>query len=95
MENNRNEQLWQIAQKRVKFKMSAYTYIVINIFLWCIFLFSGTKDNSSSPIPWPAWVSLGWGVGLAFQYFNAYAKTGDTLQNKEYEKLVKKEKEKL
>jgi 2TM domain len=89
---NRDERLWKMAQKRADFKKRLFTYIVVNVFLWCIWLF--TKQNSGgdySNIPWPIWPTLGWGIGIAFQYFDAYNKAGDSLADKEYEKLKNKQ----
>jgi hypothetical protein len=37
--------------------------------------------------PWPIWPMLGWGLGLAFQYFNAYGADKETLADREFEKL--------
>jgi hypothetical protein len=36
---------------------------------------------------------LGWGVGLVFQYIDAYMGDGFFSEQKEYEKLYKKKKE--
>jgi hypothetical protein len=88
---NRDEKIWALAQKRVAFKKELFTYIVINIFLWVLWLI--TKNDKPEAreiynnIPWPAWVTLGWGVAVALKYFKVYKTTGDTLAEKEYEKL--------
>jgi hypothetical protein len=37
--------------------------------------------------PWPIWVMLGWGIGIAFQYFDAYHGSKQELEQQEYEKL--------
>ncbi len=97
MENNEiNPELWAIAKKRAKFKMSVYTYIIINIFLWCIWLFTKQeKTDENSFIPWPAWATLGWGIAIALQYLDAYKSKGNTAINKEYEKLKKEEENKV
>jgi hypothetical protein len=85
----KDEQLWAVAKKRAAFKKSAFTYVVVNIFLWIVWAVT-TRGGNYGTIPWPIWPTLGWGVGLAFQYFDAYNKTGDTLAEKEYEKLKQK-----
>jgi hypothetical protein len=81
----RDERLWQIAQKRAAFKKNLYSYLVINAFLWGIWLIRAANDYNG--FPWPAWVSLGWGIGIAFHYFDAYHKSGETLEQREYDKL--------
>jgi hypothetical protein len=86
-QNNLHEQkdmsLWHTAKKRAGFKWSLLTYIVINIF-FIILWFLG--DSSYF---WPIWCMLGWGIGLVFQYFNAYHRSskGVFSVDKEYEKL--------
>ncbi len=59
------------ATKRVHKKLNFYrtltSYIIINAFLWILWLMTG------SSYPWPIWVSLGWGIGLAFQALDAFA----------------------
>ncbi len=48
------------ATKRVHKKLNFYrtltSYIIINAFLWILWLMTG------SSYPWPIWVSLGWGM---------------------------------
>ncbi len=86
--------LYAIARKRAAFKKSLFTYFVINIFLWCIWLFSGGRQYGMSwnALPWPVWVTLGWGVGIAFQWAGAYLyPRKDTIED-EFQKLKKSEK---
>ncbi|NLR61914.1 2TM domain-containing protein [Chitinophaga polysaccharea] len=81
----RDERLWRIAKARARFKSHLIIYLVINLGLWAVWFL--TDSNKMHGTPWPVWMSLGWGIALAFQYFNAYHKDpyGDAL--KEYEKL--------
>jgi hypothetical protein len=83
--SQRDERLWKIAKSRAAFRTSLLVYLVMNAFFWAIWL--ATNDNYSGGTPWPVWPALGWGLGLAFQYFNAWHRDpfGDAL--KEYEKL--------
>jgi len=85
--SGKDPQLWEIAQKRAAFKRHLVTYVIVNLFLWAIWLF--TDGHSHGSLPWPAWASLGWGIGLAFQYFGAYVNT-DNAVDKEYQKLQNK-----
>ena len=84
----RDEMLWGIAKKRAKFKKSLLTYLIMNAFFWAIWFFS--NDDFAwhmGHFPWPLWVTFGWGIGIAFQYSDAYLfHKGDAVQ-KEYEKL--------
>ncbi len=89
-----DEQLWKIAKKRAAFKRHFSTYVIVNIFLWGIWWFTDGSDGTyHGAVPWPAWVTLGWGLGIGFNYFEAYG-DGDlkSTTQKEFEKL-KREKE--
>jgi hypothetical protein len=87
--------LWRIAQKRAKFKKHAFTYVVINLFFWILWLISGNRWHGGmhwgGGLPWPVWPMLGWGIGLAFNYFDAYQNPKSTLAEKEYEKLKREQ----
>lgn len=86
MESNqqKDERLWRIARNRASFKSHLISYLVINGFLWVLWFIT---DNDHDGVPWPIWPALGWGIGLAFAYFNAYHRDpfGDAVN--EYEKL--------
>jgi len=87
METNsqRDERLWKIAQSRARFKTSLIIYLVMNAFFWALWLATGAYRYGGTP--WPVWPGIGWGLALAFQYFNAWHRdpTGDAVR--EYEKL--------
>jgi hypothetical protein len=89
-----DEQLWKLAKKRAAFKRHFSIYVLVNIFLWGVWWFTAGRNGiHTGPVPWPAWVSLGWGLGIGINYFEAYGE-GDlaSTTQKEFEKL-KREKE--
>jgi hypothetical protein len=92
---NRDEQLWRIAKKRAGFKKHLATYIIINGFLWAVWFFTkgsaDLDDMSEGNVPWPAWTSLGWGIGLAFNYYSAFMDNRESDTMKEYQKLKDRE----
>lgn len=90
MEQQRDEQLWQQAKKRAGFQRSLASYFVVNTFLWLIWWFTAGKNGDNRDLPWPIWPMLGWGMGLLFQYLNAYGGSKNDLVEKEYEKLKNK-----
>ncbi|WP_207492083.1 2TM domain-containing protein [Aridibaculum aurantiacum] len=61
--------------------------IFIITFLWGVWWFSIDRLYGFNHFPWPLWVMLAWGLGLVFQYFDAYNSSGSSLTQKEYEKL--------
>jgi hypothetical protein len=82
--SQRDERLWKIAKSRAAFRNSLLIYLIMNAFFWAIWFATGRPHHGT---PWPIWPGLGWGLGLAFQYFNAWHRDpfGDTVR--EYEKL--------
>jgi hypothetical protein len=91
---NKDERLWQMARKRAGFKRHAFVYLVVNVFLWVLWLITSGRHEqpeNNSNIPWPLWTTFGWGIGLAFNYLAAYHKAGESLEEKEYDKLKRQQ----
>lgn len=82
----KDKQLWELAQKRASFKRHLVTYILVNGFLWIIWLLTAGR-NDYNGIPWPVWSTFGWGIGIASHYFSAYVNPPGNSVQKEYEKL--------
>ncbi|MFN3793088.1 MAG: 2TM domain-containing protein [Chitinophagaceae bacterium] len=94
MQTPDNDKLWRIAKKRANFKKSAFAYVVVNIFLWTIYWIThGYEGFEFKASAWPIWVTLGWGIGIAFQYYEAYTGNQDDLVEREYEKLKQEKKD--
>lgn len=90
METEKNMELWRIAKKRVGFKRHLGSYIIVNTMLWMLWLFTDNQDNGDR-LPWPVWPMIGWGIGLAFSYKDAYHSHNTSAVQKEYDKLNNKE----
>ena len=88
MENTNDRHLWQIAKRRTEFKKSLTAYFLVNFFLCAIWFITSGRHGGNF---WPIWPMLGWGIGLAFQYVNAYTKVDNFSATKEYEKLKKEQ----
>jgi|HubBroStandDraft_1064217.scaffolds.fasta_scaffold950485_2 hypothetical protein len=82
-QEQRDEVLWKLAKKRSSFKLSVAAYVVMNAFLTGIWYFTTGVDSYF----WPAWCMLGWGIGVVFQFIDAYMTNGFFSEEKEYEKL--------
>ena len=84
-----DERLWRTARKRAAFKRHLTSYILVNLFLWAIWWFTTeSRGIYTGPIPWPVWSTLGWGLGIAFNYFDAYgAPDKQSAIEREYDKL--------
>jgi hypothetical protein len=83
----RDERLWLIAKKRAGFKAGLIAYIIVNAFLWILWAMTDHHHHNHIMNIWPIWPTLGWGIGIAFQYFDAYHNK-NSLIDKEYKKLL-------
>jgi len=90
MEEQRDEKLWRLAKKRADFQRSLASYFIVNAFLWLIWWFTAGRHGVNKGMPWPLWSMLGWGIGLLFQYMDAYGGDKNGLVEKEYEKQKNK-----
>ena len=90
---DRDPKLWAIAKRRAAFKKDLAYYIVINAFLWVIWLLTSYNDSdySYSKIPWPVWPTVGWGIAMIIEYFSVYKFPKETTAEKEYEKLKRQQ----
>jgi hypothetical protein len=86
----KDARLWAIAKKRAGFKRDLVTYIVINAFLWLIWLFTNNWQYSGG-VPWPVWPTAGWGIAIVMQYFEAFRFPKENSAEREYEKLKQQE----
>jgi hypothetical protein len=77
-----DEEIRKKAQERVKDKKGFYThmtvYLIVNAFLWLLWVFTMGSINMMPGwgmrgwIPWPLWVTVGWGIGLLFHCFGVF-----------------------
>lgn len=77
-----------MAKKRAGFQRHLMIYLIVIAFLWALYLV--TTDADSPGHPWPIWATLGWGIGLFFNFIGAYGGSKDVLEEREYEKLKRK-----
>ncbi|MGH2574272.1 MAG: 2TM domain-containing protein [Ignavibacteria bacterium] len=89
--NQKDEKLWRIAKRRAEFKRHLFTYLLVNLFLWGIWLFAGLKNGHFGFI-WPFFVTVGWGIGLTSNYLAVYTNIKESLADREYHKLIDKQK---
>lgn len=88
----KDKQLWEIAQKRASFKTHLISYLLVNTFLWILWFITGAK-TSYRGIPWALWPTLGWGIGIVSHYFGAYVYPKANSVEREYEKLKQQQKQ--
>lgn len=86
-QNQNDEQLWKMAKARVAFRWSLAAYVILNGFLVGVWFFTSGIDSYF----WPFWSILGWGIGIAMQYFYAFHGNKVASTQDEYEKLKRKQ----
>lgn len=92
------DELFEIASKRIKVKRELYShiaaYIFVNTFLVFIYwLIMGDIDLGVTF--WPIWVIAGWGLGLLFHIFESIQELNFKLNVKAINKELVKIKEKI
>ncbi len=64
------EQALRRIKKRRDLHTHVFAYLTINTLVWGIWAIIGVTSHRW--FPWPLWVTLGWGVGLAFNAYDVY-----------------------
>ncbi len=59
-------------KKRHDFVTQLFAYMLVNVVVWGIWLMIGLSSHGWWP--WPVLVTLGWGIGLAFNAWNVYVR---------------------
>lgn len=84
MNNLNEEQLNEVAQKRVDFKHHLFIFVTVIAFLWAIWAIT------DSDYMWPVWPTAGWGIAIFFHYAGVYNPFNLFSVEKEIEKMKKK-----
>jgi serine/threonine protein kinase len=66
-------------KKRSEFFQHIGVYILINAMLWMIYLFGGNLPDVGEAVqvfPWPALVTLGWGIGVVADFIETVGAAG-------------------
>lgn len=85
---DRDPDLWRLAKRRARFKAHLYNFLWVNALLWGIWALT---DRSARPIPWPAWVTAFWGLGLLVRALSTYGGGRGSLAEREYERLARRQ----
>jgi hypothetical protein len=60
------EEAFRHVKARRDFVPHAIAYVLVNVLVWSIWALTGTD------FPWPMFVTLGWGVGVAAHAWDAF-----------------------
>ena len=81
MQTLSENQLHELARKRVEFRRHQVVYFVIISILWMIWFLTGAGYI------WPIWPMAGWGIGVIFHYMFEYRSSSFLSEEEEYKKL--------
>jgi hypothetical protein len=78
------------AEARVKaredFRMHLLIYVLVNGLLWGIWITSGMPGGQ---VPWPAFASFGWGIGLVAHWWTVYG-VNESRREEEIQKEIRR-----
>jgi len=66
----RDQALAQLKRKR-EFRSHVVVYFAVNALLWLIWALSDDRGDTGG-VPWPVFVTVFWGFGVAMQAFSIY-----------------------
>ena len=81
MQTLSENQLHELARKRVEFRRHLVVYFVIISILWMIWFLTGAGYI------WPIWPMAGWGIGVIFHYMFEYRSSSFLSEEEEFKKL--------
>ena len=79
-----DEKLKSMAKQRAEFKQHLMVYVVVMCGLTAI------NAITSRVYWWVVWPALGWGIGIAFHGLTVYGRIGDSLEEREYQRLKRR-----
>jgi len=81
MQRLTDNQLHELAHKRVEFRRHLIVYLIVNSVIWLIWYTTG------SGYMWPIWPTAGWGIGLLFHFIFDYLSSNIFSEEEEFNKL--------
>jgi len=84
-----DEDLWQIARKSAKDKVSFYTHFVIYLAVNALLVAIWWATGGPNMFPWFIFPLFGWGIGIAAHYIEAFKGKAyeERLAEREYQRL--------
>jgi hypothetical protein len=64
------EQALRRVKKRRDFHTQVFTCVMVNVAVWGIWAFIGVTSGTWNP--WPAWITLGWGLAVTLNAWDVY-----------------------
>jgi hypothetical protein len=86
-----DKDVWRKARERAGFKIHFIIYIIGIALFWVVWAFIVYINKGENDTKWPVYPMLGWGLIVLLHYLIVY-RWKNKLSQKEYEKLINKEK---
>ena len=84
-----DEELRKLAIKAIKRKRDFWAHVVayciVNAFLVLVWYLTGRGYF------WPGWVLAGWGIGLAFNAWDAYGRRSDAISEEQIQREMERQ----
>ncbi len=91
----RDPQLWAKARGRAKFQSHLLVFALVNGGLWALWAltgFEGLGQRGAAGIPWPAYTTFFWGIGLTANFVAVYLGLSSSQRTqREYERLRRRQ----
>jgi hypothetical protein len=89
-----DEELRELAVQSLKrkrgFMKHLRSYIVVNAFLWALYVWAGISSHEWAP--WPLIVMGGWGIGLGLNAWAVYGRGSGPITEDEIQRQIQKQK---
>ena len=85
VDEERRRKARRVAEARYGFLWHLPIYIVVNLVLVAVWLFSGAG------FPWPIFPIFFWGIGVVGHYIAAYRNSGQNWVNRETDRILRDE----
>jgi len=78
------EQAIKAIKRKRDFKAHLVAYVIVNAFLVAVWYMTGAGYF------WPGWVMGGWGIGVAFNAWDAYGRHAGAISESEIQREIEK-----
>lgn len=89
-----DEELRKLAINRLKakraFRTHLFSFVVVITMLWVIWLVTAITASGGAWFPWPIFPTLGWGIGLAFNWHAAYGPGSRAISESEVDAEIRR-----
>ncbi len=90
-----DEELRELALRSLKRKRGFLThlvsYIIVNAFLWVVYVFGALSSEPHAWWPWPLVVMAGWGIGLGLNAWAVYGRANGPISEEQIQREIRRQ----